>query len=318
MSEIFSINGRDPVISVLMPAYNSIQYIESAVASILDQSWKDFELLVCDDGSSDGTYDYLTSIKDPRVRLYRNTSNKGIVRTLNFLLENARGNYIARMDADDISVRGRFEKQVAFLEANPTVGVVGSWLLVLGTERVWEYPEEDFDIRIAMLFESPFAHPAVMVRRSVMQPYGLDFQHAEDYELWTRLSESTRFHNLPEALLEYRVHTSQISSLHRMEQHALSEKVLAHSRQIFCSKYGIDIDRLDKAITPDRRVAPSNLIEGLIVEFLESKQEIVRRLGLKLLRDRGREVSWTTSRTIRSLITELVSRLGNKIFMRRF
>jgi glycosyltransferase involved in cell wall biosynthesis len=208
-----------------MSVHNDLRYLPQAAESVLRQSLEDFEFLIFDDGSSDGSREYLAGLDDSRVRLVRNETNLGLTRSLNLGLDPARGKYIARMDADDVAMPQRLARQVEFLEANPDVGVVGS-SRVLIDERgdfVADAPavEDDLRIRWKCLLGNPFAHPAVMLRKDVLSRHRLrydeSFRTAQDYELWSRLLAVTRGHNLPEPLLHYRLRAG-VSRTNKPEQ----------------------------------------------------------------------------------------------------
>ena len=206
-----------PKISVIMPAYNAEKYLREAIDSILAQTFADFELIVINDCSRDGTEQIILSYQDPRIVYLKNEKNLGVAGTLNQGLKVAQGQYIARMDADDRSVPTRFEKQVAYLDANPKTVLCGSKVTVFsddGAQRVGHYPTEDAQIRAALLFACPIAHPSVMIRRDALQAWNLRYEEAfekvEDYRLWSRLAECGQLHNLPEPLLYYRKHPGQV------------------------------------------------------------------------------------------------------------
>lgn len=206
-----------PKISVIMPAYNAEKYIKEAVDSILCQTFEDFELIVINDCSKDSTKDILLSYTDPRIVYLENQKNLGVAGTLNHGLSAARGDYIARMDSDDIAIPQRLERQLAYMEANPDVVICGGNVILFtdaGQERQGNYPAEDKQIKTALLFSSPFAHPVVMMRGSVLREHGLcyevAFEKVEDYRLWTQLAKVGRFANLQEPLLRYRKHPGQV------------------------------------------------------------------------------------------------------------
>lgn len=206
-----------PRISVIMPVYNAEKYLREAIDSILVQSYTDFELIVINDCSTDGTEKIVLSYQDPRIVYVKNEKNLGVAETLNRGLHVARGEYIARMDADDRSVSHRFEKQVDYLDKNPHAVLCGSRVIVFtdtGEHRPANYPTEDGQIRTMLLFSCPLAHPSVMIRKSVIDEHGLQyevaFEKVEDYRLWTRLAEYGQLCNLPEPLLYYRKHPGQV------------------------------------------------------------------------------------------------------------
>ncbi len=202
-------------ISVLMPVFNCREYIEESVKSIIDQTYSDFELLIIDDCSTDGTYEYLKSLEDNRITIVRKQQNTGLTISLNMGLRMAKGEYIARMDGDDISLPLRFEKQIKFMSDNPDIGLCGTWFEYYPTGISIKSPIQHNEIYAQLFKYSAIAHPTVMLRRKVISEnncfYNPEFKHAEDYELWSRLIKITRVANIPEVLLLYRVHADQIS-----------------------------------------------------------------------------------------------------------
>lgn len=203
-----------PKVSVLISVYNERPYVEEAVRSILTQTYENLELVIIDDGSTDGTRERLRNVDDPRVEYVEHDRNVGFVRTLNEGLNMCSGKYVARMDADDVARCDRIEKQVRFLESHPEVGIVGSYWESFSdaTERTQlvTVPETDSEIRWNVLFQCPFGHPTVLLRGRVLEEndlrYSLHYTEVEDYELWPRVLKHTRGANIPEPLLAHRVH----------------------------------------------------------------------------------------------------------------
>jgi len=208
-------------ISVLMPVYNGERYLEEAIRSILTQRFSDFEFLIFNDGSTDRSKEIVTSFHDPRIKLIDSDRNQGYVPLLNAGLRLARGKYIARMDADDVSHPDRFLKQFDFLEQHPDHVLCGTRFITLNERQVAFLPEHDEEIRLKLLYITPFCHPSVMLRADVFRNHQIFYNEghmpAEDHELWVRLSEFGKFANLPEPLLEYRVHDNNISLKPRNE-----------------------------------------------------------------------------------------------------
>ncbi|HLG03569.1 MAG TPA: glycosyltransferase [Bacteroidia bacterium] len=206
-----------PLVSVIIPVYNAETFVAEAVQSILDQTLTDFELLVLDDGSTDKSVAILERFHDKRIQIRRSEKNTGLIATLNRGLDLAKGRYIARMDADDISLPARLAKQVDFLEKNPSAGVVGTATTSFGNEKqiITRYLQTHGEICTVLLFNSAMSHPSVMLRNSVLKQFGLrydpQFLHAEDYDLWTRIAVVSELANLPEVLLMYRVHAAQLT-----------------------------------------------------------------------------------------------------------
>jgi glycosyltransferase involved in cell wall biosynthesis len=204
-----------PRISVLMCVYNGQDYLADAVQSVLHQTFGDFEFLIVNDGSTDRSAAILSSFGDQRIRIIDNGNNLGLIRSLNIGLDAAKGEFVARMDADDICTPDRFQKQIAFFDSHPDVGICGSWLSIIDKQEVYKFPLTHDEIKLAMLGYNPVAHPSVMLRSSALNRSGMrfdpDFPDAEDYELWTRVVLTTRFANLPETLLRYRKHDKQVT-----------------------------------------------------------------------------------------------------------
>jgi glycosyltransferase involved in cell wall biosynthesis len=220
-----------PRVTVLMAVYNGEPFLAEAMQSILDQTFTDFEFLIIDDGSTDKTVAVIEGFCDFRIRLIRNTKNCGLVDSLNLGLELARGEYIVRMDADDISLPLRLERQVDFMDQNPEVGVCGSWLEAFHdtSVAVWSPPLFDAEIKASLLFESVLYHPTVIIRYSMFPgflfKYDKEYQNAEDYELWCRLSPLCRFANIGEVFLKYRLHDKSIGKSRSDIQKNLAAKV---------------------------------------------------------------------------------------------
>ncbi len=218
-----------------MPVYDAEAFVAAAIDSILGQTFRDFELLILDDGSTDRSVEIIRARDDSRIRLICNERRMELIRTLNRGVELARGKYIARMDADDISMPERLARQVAFLEADPDVGACGTWLVTMGDREgeVWRYPESAGDIRCRLLFDAALAHPTVCMRRDAFLRHGLRFDdaypQAEDYQLWKRASAHFPLANLSEVLLRYRVHPASLSQRCREEQEATVRRIHAES-----------------------------------------------------------------------------------------
>jgi glycosyltransferase involved in cell wall biosynthesis len=211
--------GTTPRVTVLMTVFNGERHLREAVDSVLGQSFRDFELLIIDDGSTDGTAALLTTISDPRVRRTRHAENVGLMRSLNHGLALARGELIARHDADDVSEPDRLARQVAFLDANPSVALVGAWYRKIDEsgaslgERT--LPVGHDQIRWALHFYCPFVHSAVVFRTSAVRDaggYDEALTFAEDYDLWSRLATVHRVANLPEPLVRYRVGSTTLTA----------------------------------------------------------------------------------------------------------
>ncbi|MEO8068477.1 MAG: glycosyltransferase [Flavobacteriales bacterium] len=211
--------GR-PSITVVMPVYNAAAYLRSAIDSVLAQTCGDFELLLIDDGSTDGSAGVITSFNDPRIRLIVHKQNQGLVASLNEGIADAYGTCIARMDADDLMHPQRLEKQLHFMQANPGVDIVATFVDVLNADGeatgVWDTDRasvSEEEIRRTMPRTNCIAHPTVMMRASALANtrYRPEQVGSEDWDLWLRLlSQGHRIAKIPEALLKYRMHASSI------------------------------------------------------------------------------------------------------------
>ena len=212
-----------PLVTVLVAVHDGEAYLRTALASALGQTFSDLELIVVDDASTDGTPAILAAIGDPRMRVVQNEAQLGLAASLNRGLDEARGRYVARLDADDVAMPRRLERQLAGLRAAPSLGVVGSAVLELvdasrvGTMHAM--PTSPDGVRWAALFSSPFFHPAVVVDRDVLDRhelrYDTSFEESEDYDLWSRLLEVADGDNVPDPLVLYRVHPEQASQRRR-------------------------------------------------------------------------------------------------------
>jgi glycosyltransferase involved in cell wall biosynthesis len=216
-----------PLVSVILPVFNSQRYLASAVGSILDQSFRDFEFIIIDDGSTDRSLDILRELaaSDSRIRLI-SRPNTGYTTALNEMIALATGEFVARMDADDISLPDRFDQQVRFLQANPQIAVVGTFIQRMDPEgqdiAPLEYPVDHDGIDRMHIAGAgvALAHPAVMMRAHAIRlsgGYRKEFEPAEDYDLWLRLAERWQLANIPRVLLRYRLH-AQGQCLSRREQ----------------------------------------------------------------------------------------------------
>ena len=220
--------------SIILPVFNSDSHIYMAIKSILSQTYRDFELIIVNDGSTDRSsciIEYFRA-RDDRIRVI-NKKNTGIVDSLNIGLKHCNYNFIARMDSDDLMREDRLEQQLEFLGSNPHVGVVGSWVRLFGAKAsTYRYfPDHDQIVRsLKYGFGSGFAHPSVMFNRNNIEDlfYSDRYAHVEDVELWFRLQgEGVKFANIQTCLTKYRVHADSISNKNALIQ-------LKNRRQFRC------------------------------------------------------------------------------------
>jgi glycosyltransferase involved in cell wall biosynthesis len=206
-----------PKVSVVMPVYNGEKYLREAIESVLYQTYKNIELVIVNDGSSDSSKSIILSYKDPRISYVENKINSGIVYTRNKGLESAKGEYIATLDCDDIAFPDRIEKQVYFLEKNTDYGMCGSFYYTMDgngkSVKKIRMPTGNRDILTYLMVGNCFCNSTVMIRSEIARElrYKANYYLAEDYELWLRISEQTKLAILPFYGTYYRVHGSNIT-----------------------------------------------------------------------------------------------------------
>jgi len=242
-------SGRDDLegpraASVLLPVYNAGRHLAQAVESVLNQTFKNFEVLLLNDGSVDNSLQILNSFSstDRRCRVY-SWSNRGLIATLNAGLELAETEFIIRMDADDICRPQRFEKQVSFLRSHPDHVAVGTRALLIDAdgmpivEMMDSYSHEEIE-RALFSGRVGIMHPSAMIRADALKAIGgyrPGFPHAEDMDLFLRLSEVGRLANLPEVLLDYRQHLASVGYRHAEQQWASARNAVLDA----CKRRGI-------------------------------------------------------------------------------
>lgn len=210
--------------SVLIPVYNKAPYVKDAVESVLKGTRQDFEIICVDDKSTDNSLEVLRSIADPRVRIIELPTNLGPAGAANAGLDACTGEYIVRLDADDIALPDRLEKQIAFMDAHPDIGASGGRLDLFGsTEETWSFPLDPDDCAAQQLFGVPLSQGASIMRREVLGKHQLCYDPTwprigEDWLFWTRMGRVTRFANIPEPVVLYRRGEQNIS--HGRDKHA--------------------------------------------------------------------------------------------------
>ena len=237
---------NEPLVTVLMPVYNGAAYLKDAIESILQQTYVDFVFLIINDGSTDDTEKIILSFNDNRIQYVKNAENLKLVNTLNKGLSLVRTKYVARIDADDVSLPERLERQVSYMEQNPDVGVSGTWCRTFGdgNPAVIKYEVANSDICFKQLYQIQIVHPSCIMRMSVLNQldlvYDESYLHAEDYELFTRLSHITKLANIPEILHLYRKHDEAVSILYKNQQKENSLRIIKRE----FSTVGVDISDL--------------------------------------------------------------------------
>ena len=225
-----------PAVTVLMPVRNGERFVRAAIASILAQSWSGFELVIVDDGSTDGTAGVIASFGDARIRVIRNQSSEGLARALNRGLAAAQAPLVARHDSDDVAHPERLETQLAFLRANPEVVLLGAQVRVLdergraSNPPGWRRALTHDGIRFQSMFDNPFIHSSVVFRRDIIRDdlggYDPAFMSAEDFDLWSRVAARYEVRNLPQRLVDFRVHAASTAAQFAGDHIARSSAVI--------------------------------------------------------------------------------------------
>lgn len=220
----------EPKISVIMSVYNGERHLSEAIESIICQTYTEFELIIINDGSLDKTVDVIKSFSDPRIVFLENKNNIGLAASLNKGILEAKGGYIVRMDADDVSLPNRLQLQYEFMQNNPDITVCGSSLVIYDSpDNQWKPPCTHEEINVRMLFECCLYHPSVIFRKDDVMDgsggYDATFSCSQDYDLWQRLSRvsTIRFANLAEPLIRYRVYTDIDRSDYKFKQKELAK-----------------------------------------------------------------------------------------------
>lgn len=236
-----------PRVSVFMPVYNGANYLKASIQSVLSQELAEpFELVIINDGSTDDSVTIIQSFTDERIQLFHNERNRGLAFTENRCLECCRGEYLAKLDCDDIMLPGRLHEQATYLDQHQQVGLLGSNIEVINsageqTGRVWRYPAPAELVPAIMLFTNYFVHPAIMLRRSALPEvwYRGAYNPAEDYDLFSRLlAAGYGGYNLQKILTLYRIHDNNISKT----QQSVQENSMRQTQKNQLSQLEIELD----------------------------------------------------------------------------
>lgn len=221
-----------PPISIVMSVYNSKQYLKAAVESVLHQTYRNFEFIIIDDGSTDGSADLVASFDDPRIRLIYQ-QNHGLVAALNKGVRLARGRYIARQDADDISLPSRLEKELHWISQGPRRGLVSSFFTYIDESTAepsitLTFPTKHLDLVRMLYYTNPFAHSAALIKKQAIVEaggYSEDYGPNEDYDLWRKIAQHWEVGIIPEVLLWYRINPKSISHTKKETQHKFAHAI---------------------------------------------------------------------------------------------
>ncbi len=243
------IKMKNPKVTVLMSVYNGEKYLNEAIDSILEQTFKDFEFFIINDGSVDRTADILKSYKDPRIKIINNKNNIGLTKSLNKGLKIAKGEYIARMDADDVSMPNRLIKQVDFLDRNLDVAIVGTNYFRINEKgdivQEINRKRKDIDIKNNLSKGNQLGHGTLMFRKDCVEKIGFyraTFKYSQDYDLVLRFSDKYKLANIPELLYKWRINSHSVSVSKKIIQDRYAKLAL----KLFNERKKNGYDRLEK------------------------------------------------------------------------
>lgn len=312
------------LISVVIPVYNCAPFLQEAISSIQKQTYRNIEIICVDDASTDGSLDVLEKLAllDKRIKIYNNPQNMGISKTLNFAISKASGNYIARMDGDDIALPERFDEQMRFLQEHPEVDIVGSWLELFGARNeIWYYRRYDEFIKAMMLFRhNGFGHNAILVRKRFYEffQYDPNFDGVEDTELWTRAiiaGYPHKFANIPKVLTRYRMHNVQTSHISAVKQRALYDKILnRYLASLGLNQQDIDWDSHNILVAKQKKLSMQQLEKsGVWVKKLSAHYNAALTDEYFCIDERWFRLCYAQSFSLRDKIYKTYSVAQNKI-----
>lgn len=248
-------NSRDdsihkPKVTVLMSVYNGEKYLREAISSILDQTFRDFEFLIVNDFSEDSTPAILENYNDPRIRIINNEENIGLARSLNKGLTRARGRYVVRMDADDVALPHRLERQVGHLDDHPDVALVVSGAFIINEngekKGVYEPTLTSEQYYYSLLFCNCVMHSSAMFRKNVVLKlggYDESFKTSQDYDLWCKISNTGRIDGISEPLIKWRDSKANVSAVYKYEQDAAAYQIFSTNMSKFMGGH-VEVDKL--------------------------------------------------------------------------
>jgi glycosyltransferase involved in cell wall biosynthesis len=290
---------RPPKVSVLMSVKNGEKYVLNAIKSIVDQTFDRFEFLIMDDASEDGTWDLIKGFDDERIRLFRNESNQGLTKSLNKLIRHSRGEYIARIDADDMASNERLEVQNQFLDENTNTDVVGSFCRMIdeNCQHLGDHcPGLDADcLKWSLIFRNVIKHSTVMWRKH-MGLYDDLFEYAQDHEMWSR---SRSPYVLKKNLAEVRVHPESLTWKKNKEQKLFSLEVTRRQIQRY-SKIRVDLKeaKIIKLISIHKTSSELKEFESISDEEIKNNMPIYMKMAEEFFRSSNKnptiidEISW--------------------------
>lgn len=308
------------LISVILPAYNAEKYLKEAIDSILLQTYRNFELIVLNDGSTDSTEEIILSYDDPRIKYVKNETNLKLIKTLNKGIGLAQGEYIARMDADDISLPTRFEKEIRMFEKNPELGIVSCFPNNIDAEGKMLGHSSYFvctktgSCRFVSMMNPPILHPAVMFRSEVIKRYKYndspEYYHVEALELWYRmLEDGVKCEIIPRYLLNYRDNEESVCHVHNDEQNVRGIKFTKPKIELLLgskvNERALNVLLHKNALNSIRAVRESFSLLNSI------KKKYVEKHNIELSDVEKKEITkWCKQRKLSIILTSFVSGKG--------
>ena len=281
-----------PEISVIMPVYNSEVYLKEAIESILNQTFKDFEFIIINDGSSDNSLRIISGFEDERIILI-NQKNKGLIASLNKGLEIAKGEFIARMDSDDISLPERFEKQLKFMKRE-NIDICGGNFISINNNgipsKLYSTPRTHELCTLSLLSKVPFAHPTVIIRKDFLKKYDLKYgqsniKKAEDLDFWMRIHDKGgKFSNVDDTILKYRVLNNSLSRVNNYkilsETKFLTKKFYSSNKKIIKKIISEQNGELNKE---EQSILIRSIFRVYLMDFRISKLKLIINLNKKVI-----------------------------------
>lgn len=294
-----------PEISVIIPVFNAAPFLQESIESILNQTFSDFELIILNDKSTDESLEIIkkNQSKDNRVIIIDKEQNVGPANLRNEGINAARGTFIALMDADDIALPTRFEKQIAILKNNPEIGVCGTGFTFFGSKKnkTINHSNDHDAIKVSFLHSCNIGNPTVMFKKEVLGDlkFDNDYVPAEDYDLWSRLLAKTHFYNIPESLLNYRQHDNNISKTKIDNVNRSVKRVkIKQLAALEVDPADPKIDFYLNAVSLQKKLSPDEIIETINAsKFLLSQNEKIQYFNQNLLK---KHIDKVLVRTIRN------------------
>ena len=288
-------------LSVIMPVYNGELYIEEAINSVLNQTFTDFDLIILNDNSSDNTVAIIEKIqkKDDRIILISKTKNEGPANLRNEGIDRAQTEYIALLDADDIALPTRFEKQIKVLDANPNLGLCGTWFTIFGDkkEKVLRHEVDHDALKVQFLYSCGLGNSTVMFRKSMLGDLRFEHQYvpAEDYGLWSEFISKAAFYNIPESLVRYRWHPGNISQT--KEENLRIAEVAIKKRQL---------ERLE---IPSNDPKSMNYVNAVCLKRKQSPEDIMQTIAAsKVILEKNKKLGIYKQNVLSKHIDEVMVR----------